>query len=62
MNTNSINAAGVLAGLIFTVAGIAFIADAYLAWEIAPALLWPALLIAWGATLLVRAATPERSR
>lgn len=61
MNTSSFNLAGVLAGLIFTAVGMAVIADAYLAWDMAPALLWPALLIAAGATLLVRAATAQSS-
>jgi hypothetical protein len=43
---------GVVAGLLFVVLGIVFLLEALEVFEIAPATLWPALLVALGLGIL----------
>lgn len=53
MKSSRLDARGVLAGLLFILIGVVLGADAYLAWDIAPALMWSGLLIAGGILLLL---------
>lgn len=53
MNATRMDAGAVLAGLLFMLIGAVLGLDAYSAWDIPAAVLWPGLLIAGGVLLVL---------
>ena len=50
-----LNPAAIFVGLLFMAAASVVAVDATSAWDLAPAVLWPAVFLGWGITLLLRA-------
>lgn len=50
----------IVAGLVLAALGVLFLVEATTGVELRPGLLWPLMLIAWGTTVLVGAATTHR--
>jgi hypothetical protein len=57
MNSIRPDIGAVVTGLLFLLVGVVFGVDAYLAWDLAPAVLWPGLLVFGGVALLARGRT-----
>jgi hypothetical protein len=55
MNDRELHRGSLAAGLVFVIIGIAFLLEALDVWDIEPEVLWPSVLIAIGAALLIGA-------
>lgn len=62
MNERTMHRGSLAAGLVFIIIGVAFLLESLDVWSIEPEVLWPSLLIAIGAALLIGGGSNQGER